>query len=248
MHGSGDKVARPASCLACAAGLARGLFLVLLAGALAAATWGLAGPEVAAVRATDPGLAHSFTDLLVVGCALALVVSALWLMTVTALVVLEGTVAAAGRSLPPRLGRAADVVTPRLVRHAVLGVCGLAVTSAATAAPALAASHLAGAPDRVTTTTKTISGLPLPDRPVGAIADRKRITQSATEVMVRPGDSLWSLAADQLPEHASAGDTTALWQAIYRTNADRLGPDPDRILPGTVLQLPNASPHRKEGR
>lgn len=57
-------------------------------------------------------------------------------------------------------------------------------------------------------------------------------------VVVHRGDSLWSLAAHQLPADASA---SAILQAVYqwyRLNRQVVGPDPDLILPGQILRIP----------
>lgn len=60
-------------------------------------------------------------------------------------------------------------------------------------------------------------------------------------VIVRPGDSLWSIAAAQLPAGAAAARIDATWRAWYRANRDVVGPDPNLIVPGQVLLAPNTA-------
>ena len=58
-----------------------------------------------------------------------------------------------------------------------------------------------------------------------------------TEVVVAPGDSLWSIAAAQRPE-ASATDLARDVDTIHRENRAVIGADPDLILPGSRLEIP----------
>ncbi|KGM09485.1 LysM peptidoglycan-binding domain-containing protein, partial [Cellulomonas carbonis] len=57
-------------------------------------------------------------------------------------------------------------------------------------------------------------------------------------VVVRPGDTLWSIAAATMPGADDAA-VAAAWPHWYEANADRIGPDPGLILPGTVLVAPS---------
>jgi nucleoid-associated protein YgaU len=66
-------------------------------------------------------------------------------------------------------------------------------------------------------------------------------TSSARLVQVRPGDSLWRIAARELGRRPSARDVSAAWPQWYRANADVIGPDPDLIRPGQQLRVPEAS-------
>lgn len=61
---------------------------------------------------------------------------------------------------------------------------------------------------------------------------------SADVVEVRPGDTLWSIAAEHLPDGADAGDVAAAWPTWYQANRDVIGDDPDRLQPGQRLQPP----------
>lgn len=56
------------------------------------------------------------------------------------------------------------------------------------------------------------------------------------ELVVSPGDSLWSLAEAQLGEGASAAAVDARWRALYAQNTAAVGADPDLVRPGLVLR------------
>ncbi|WP_225224551.1 LysM peptidoglycan-binding domain-containing protein [Cellulomonas sp. JH27-2] len=60
-------------------------------------------------------------------------------------------------------------------------------------------------------------------------------------VVVRPGDTLWSIAADHLGSDASTRDVAAAWPAWFHANADEIGDDPDHIVPGQRLTVPTSS-------
>jgi nucleoid-associated protein YgaU len=76
-----------------------------------------------------------------------------------------------------------------------------------------------------------LSGLPLPERAEGPAHPRHQA------VVVRPGDTLWTLAEHDLPAGATDRQVSARWHAVYRRNRGVIGPDPDLILPGQVLKL-----------
>ena len=59
---------------------------------------------------------------------------------------------------------------------------------------------------------------------------------------MRPGDTLWSLAARDLPADSPDAAITARWHAIYAANRSLIGPDPDVIVPGQRLRLPGKDP------
>ncbi|GAA4285142.1 hypothetical protein GCM10022261_26730 [Brevibacterium daeguense] len=58
---------------------------------------------------------------------------------------------------------------------------------------------------------------------------------AAATVVVAPGDTLWSIAADLRPAAGSApvADTV---EDLYHANQDRIGPDPNLIIPGMRLE------------
>jgi hypothetical protein len=71
-----------------------------------------------------------------------------------------------------------------------------------------------------------------PDLPAGLGAVRR------TQVTVRPGDTLWSVAAAHLGGSAGDDDIAQEWPRWYQTNRDVIGADPDLLLPGTTLLPP----------
>lgn len=70
-------------------------------------------------------------------------------------------------------------------------------------------------------------GLP-PTGPKGSSG----VTGDAARWIVRPGDSLWRIAADG----TTYGDGRA-WPRLYAANKDRIG-SPDRIYPGQEITIP----------
>jgi nucleoid-associated protein YgaU len=186
--------------------------LVVLAAANAGC-WRWCGDDRA--RAFHAGA--ELTALLSGLAALTLQVALAWLLLVATLLVLEPL---AGRDLSRTAG------CPPALRRALLTLCGLAV------AGALAAPAQAGGDHR--TNPATLDGLPLPDRTTGTV---HRDAPSPGRVTVRRGDTLWSIAAADLPAHAVDAQVDATWRALYAANRDRVGPDPDLIRPGTALRL-----------
>lgn len=65
-----------------------------------------------------------------------------------------------------------------------------------------------------------------------AAADAKRLSDAASEYVVRAGDTLWSIAATQKYLNYDALN----WPLIYRENQSIIG-DPDLIFANTVLRI-----------
>ena len=181
------------------------------------------------VRDAGPGAVAGLPlDVVVAGlCAAALLGCALWLVATTTLLLAAygARLVASGRpgaaAIAGAVDRAAERACPRLLHRAVATCLGVAVATGV-AWPALA--DPAGSPD--------VTGLALPDRTTGAAHP------VATTAVVRPGDSLWSIATGLLPAGASDREVTAAWHRLHRTNLARIGADPDLILPGTRLVVP----------
>jgi nucleoid-associated protein YgaU len=58
-------------------------------------------------------------------------------------------------------------------------------------------------------------------------------------VEIQPGDTLWRIAAAELPAELRSDSIIArYWRQIYGVNRRVLGADPDRILPGVALSIP----------
>lgn len=172
----------------------------------------------------------TFDQVLVRTCAAAGLIGTGWLWLAAGATVLEAL-----RGRPTRA-----TVVPAGVRRLVLAACG-----AGLAAGLVVPAH--ATPGDVHTDrqpTATLVGLPVPDRAVGlpgrALVATGPLRTPATPtpartVVVRPGDSLWALAATHL-------DDPGRWPEIYALNRDVIGPDPGLIHPATRLRLPTDRP------
>ncbi|BEP14700.1 LysM peptidoglycan-binding domain-containing protein [Acidothermaceae bacterium B102] len=63
---------------------------------------------------------------------------------------------------------------------------------------------------------------------------------SSPLVTVRPGDSLWRIAARALPRGASETSIERSWHRWYRANRSVIGPDPGLLQPGQQLVPPTS--------
>jgi nucleoid-associated protein YgaU len=84
-----------------------------------------------------------------------------------------------------------------------------------------------------------------PDRPIAPPADIGLVSTSPTvgrspdeEVVVRRSDTLWSIAARHLGDHASAAEIAHEWPRWFAANRPVIGADPDRLVPGQRLVPP----------
>jgi nucleoid-associated protein YgaU len=110
-----------------------------------------------------------------------------------------------------------------MVRSAVPGVSVAVLLALAAGAPAVA----------------DLTGIPLPDRTTGSARTTPLQTHGHT-VVVHRGDSLWSISSRLLGDAATDARVTRTWHRLHGVNRARIGPDPDRILPGTRLVVPRA--------
>lgn len=203
-----------------------------------------------------PGLAASlasarparFEGVLVAGCEVAALACSTWLWLLVSLVVLD---LARGRGAARRRG------VPRTLRRAVLAACGLSLAGGLSV-PVQGAE---GSPDPESV-AQLLVGLPLPDRTTSTTAWVRQVSDrpptplpararnrptTAGEVTVRPGDTLWDLAAATLPHSATETEIDRRWRQIYQHNRSAIGADPDLIRPGQRLALPPDTP-REEPR
>lgn len=164
----------------------------------------------------------TFVDLLVAGCHVVLVGCAVWTWLAITAVVVEVL-----RDHPSAARRGWAV--PRPLRRAVLAACGVALTTGgvAVAAPPMDTPRDA----RVAV---LVAGLPYPAR----AHDIARPLASAPSVLVRPGDSLWMIAARHLADGATDAAIARTCALLHRLNRDVIGDDPGLIHPGQRLRLP----------
>jgi nucleoid-associated protein YgaU len=159
----------------------------------------------------DSGLSSSLGDLAVA----ALLLLGAWVV-VTGVAVrlarLPGTLGATGRLVLP-------VLLPRALRVAVVA--------------ALGAQALVG-------TAVAADQMPAVNRPVTSAASvPETVTPPPARVRVQRGDSLWSIAAQHLSRHAPDRRVAAAWPAWYDANRSVIGPDPDLLTVGMVLEAPH---------
>lgn len=206
----------------------------------------------------DVSLDGSFDVLLVRLCSWALLACGLWFWTVSTIVVVSAVLAPGGGQ--PRAVRG----VPAPVRRLVLLLCGVAI-SGGIAAPALATPGPVQLDGQDHSGRIVINGLPFPDRattgeqphahrhahqqaPAQAPKQAPEpLRRSGHQALVRPGDSLWSIAEEHLPATANEAEIATAWHAIYALNRDVIGPDPDRIEPGQRLDLPAQLGSSSEG-
>jgi hypothetical protein len=115
------------------------------------------------------------------------------------------------------------------VRRLVLGVCGFAVVTGSVTSPA-ALAHDRDRP--AVCAAPCLTGLRLPDLPVSTGHPPAR------RLVVRPGDSLWSITEGLLPQRATDADVARAVALLHRANRRTLGSDPDLIFPGDRIVAP----------
>lgn len=84
---------------------------------------------------------------------------------------------------------------------------------------------------------------PGPSAEVGLVTTVPRETLP-DRVVVHRGDTLWDLCARHLGPQATNADIAQEWPRWYAANEDLIGPDPDLILPGQELVVPEREPSR----
>lgn len=128
-----------------------------------------------------------------------------------------------GRPTAPRAGTRAPAAVRRLA--ALLLGAGLA---AAPAGPAVSAAADGSRPDRPAAVTSL-------DRPA---------TRVPAVVRVRPGDSLWAIAARRLGGDPTDAAVAHAWPRWHHANRARIGADPDLLVPGQLLHPPTTEESR----
>jgi hypothetical protein len=180
-----------------------------------------------------------------------------------------GLVSAGCTQLPGRCGRLfsgiTDLLLPGVVRRLLAGTAGLGLLLAPVTAgadplgpgpshgpgappspvawqsPAAApswpvnAGSTRAAPDGTSPVDRPSSGHPATVRP-------KAPPHRPDTTLVRPGDSLWLIAARRLGPASNAETVAELWPRWYATNRTVIGGDPGLIYPGQLLNAPQ-TPH-----
>lgn len=178
----------------------------------------------------------AFETLLVSVAAVAAAGCAVWLWLITTVTTLEAATGPAHRRMRG---------CPEAWRRFVLTACGVALASGLLVPAHAADPPASGRRDRG---VALVQGLPLPDRPVSRrTAPPPRPTGRAGAervVVVQPGDSLWSLAADRLAADATDAEVVTAWRRLYAANRTVVGADPDLVRPGQRLRVPPAGAAR----
>ncbi|HSS68315.1 MAG TPA: hypothetical protein VLK34_07165 [Nocardioidaceae bacterium] len=230
---------------------------VLAAAVVGALLWSFAESSLLAIAGPAPPAPpeRPWTLDNVVAAGVAIVaIGAYAILMATALVALGSQL------LAPR--HAATVAArgwagPTWWRTAVLTVCGVGVAVQATTADAAVPER----PHCATACAPSLDGLPYPDLPTGSwpspwhdpgttgdvradtAPDLHRQTTTRghahpTVVVVRPGDTLWSITADLSPPEASDASVAEHVHRLYAANRSAIGDDPDLIYPETTLRVP----------
>jgi nucleoid-associated protein YgaU len=163
-------------------------------------------------------------------------------------------------------GQVAQRLAPTAVRRLVEVALGVSVVVGATAVPASAVAAppppaprvaaldwpaatplphpldwpaAAGPAARGTSAQRVdVRSLAAPAEPAPAAAARRT---APAVVTVRPGDSLWAIAADHLPAGADDARIAQAWPSWWAANRAAVGADPDLIHPGLQLHPPAQS-------
>jgi LysM repeat protein len=196
----------------------------------AAATLAWLAPDL--LVAPDALAAERFDAVLVVVCEAAAGLGVGWLWLLVTLVTLDAV----------RGVQRHRTGIPSSVRRAVLVACGLGL------AGGIGGAAYAEPPDRAgaagVRAESVLAGLQLPDRTTTTRRGVPPATQAVEDsaeprtIVVVAGDTLWDLAAAELPPGADAARVAAHWRAIHNANRAVIGPDPDLIRPGQRLRLP----------
>jgi len=137
------------------------------------------------------------------------------------------------------LGRIAPAALRRLVDSAIsVGLVAAVVAPTAAVATPARPSTVATSPVRPHAPALDWPGLTVAMSPQARQPASRSGSASNREVVVRPGDTLWSIAAAHLGPGASRERIAASWPRWYAANRSVVGPDPAVIRPGEHLRPP----------
>jgi hypothetical protein len=113
-----------------------------------------------------------------------------------------------------------------------------APSASTTTDPSAPAPAPAPAPGGDTPPPPAPADAPEPQQPDPTRATAPPIDDDPAGVIVRSGDSLWSIAAHHLPPDSADSDIDSAWRAWYLRNQQVIGDNPDLIQPGQPLLPP----------
>lgn len=212
----------------------------------------------AGAAALTPGSLERLTGL-VLGLLGAVIMA--WLLVGTLLALLATLSTRSGHHrLGAKIARLVPGFLARLGAAAIGGSLLLATSANAAPPPAPASQHLSGQPTgcEATPTRQGPHGDPVDSGTTAAESTilspgwlPQRIslplqrllggdTRTSQEIVVLPGDTLWSIAARHLAPEATAGDIAESWPQWHAANRELIGSDPDRLAIGTILTRPES--------
>jgi hypothetical protein len=196
-------------------------------------------PELALALTHPQRMADTAGADAVVLCLAGAAAAAVWAwgalgLLLTAAGSLPGALGAAGRLLARAVLPAGARRAAALALGVGIGLGGPLLTGSALAAP-VATSAVPDWP------AASLADAPVPDWPAPPAPNSPTPHPAGAHVVV-PGDCLWDIAADRLRAGTGRAPTDAqvatAVQSWWRANASAIGPDPDLLLPGQVLQPP----------
>ncbi len=164
-----------------------------------------------------------------------------WLVAQCALTAVSAVPGVVGRLA----GRARRVLVPHVVRRAVAGALGVGLLAASPVGAAQESGpfeRLRESPEPAAPTVTHSPAAPPtpPSAPAPAPAPPPSLGPRSAVVVVRPGDTLWDIAARRLAA-PTPRRIASTWRRWYAANRRVVGADPHLIRPGQRLVPPPES-------